>query len=226
VYFFWSLLLAHLLSDFTFQTDRIAKWKRESISGVFFHVLIFLFFAVVINYQYIPRKDFALALLILGVAHVFEDQWRVVSIKKYHSHDNLFLFLYDQFIHILLIFVVFPEQPPYSYTDKWVLLLIVFVAASHFTTIFIYFLKKLFDDKAALVTREKYHGIVERLIVVGCFLIPGNLYYAAVAIVVALIVFERRSMAGARDLDLSMLNIASSNIIAVMFSLIARSIWY
>ena len=84
MYFFWRLLLAHLLADFTFQTDRIAKWKREVISGIFFHVLIFLFFAVAINYQYLPQKDFALALLILAVTHVIEDQWRVFSIKRWN----------------------------------------------------------------------------------------------------------------------------------------------
>ncbi len=226
LYFFWRLLLAHLLADFTFQTDRIAKWKRESISGVYFHVLIFLFFAVAVNYQYIPRKDFAVALLILGLAHVLEDQWRVVSIQKYHSHDNIFLFLYDQFIHVLMIFVVFPKQPPFAETEKWVYLAIVIVLASHFTTIFIYFLKKLFYKNAAIVTREKYHGIMERLLVVACFLIPGRLFYAALAIAVALIAFERYSIRGAKDLDTSVFNVTASNVMAVMFSVIARGIWY
>lgn len=226
MYFFWRLLLAHLLADFTFQTDRIAKWKRESISGVYFHVLIFLFFAVAINYQYIPRRDFAKALLILGLAHVLEDQWRVVSIQKYHSHDNIFLFLYDQFIHILLIFVVFPPNPPFAETGKWVYIAIIAVLASHFTTIFIYFLKKLFYENAAVVTREKYHGIIERLVVVGCFLIPGNAFYAALAVVVAFIAFERYSIRGAKHLDSSIFNVASSNAMAVVFSIIARKIWY
>ena len=226
MYFFWQLLLAHLLADFTFQTDKIAKWKRESIYGVYFHVLIFLFFAVALNYKYIPMKEFALALLVLGITHVLEDQWRIISIKKYHSHDNLFLFLYDQFIHILLIFVIFPAQPPYAETEKWVLLLIVLIFASHFTTIFIYFLKKLLQKKAEIVTREKYHGIVERLVIVGCFLIPGNLYYGVLIFVVSLVIFERFSIKDAKDLDSSVLNILSSNVIAVFFSIIARNIWY
>ena len=38
---FWRLVLAHLLADFTFQTDFIAKWKRESIFGGLIHSFIF-----------------------------------------------------------------------------------------------------------------------------------------------------------------------------------------
>jgi len=110
--------------------------------------------------------------------------------------------------------------------EKWVLLIIVLVCASHFSAILIYFLQKIFYEKAAIVTREKYHGMVERLIVVSCFLIPGNLYYVILTFVVCLVVFERFSMRGAKNLDFSFLNIASSNILAVSFSIIARNIWY
>ena len=34
---FWRLILAHLLADFTFQTDHIAAWKRRSAWGTFIH---------------------------------------------------------------------------------------------------------------------------------------------------------------------------------------------
>lgn len=227
MYFFWRLFLAHLLGDFTFQTNRIARWKREDVSGVFFHVLIFLFFAVLINYEYLPRKDFALALLALGVTHLIEDQWRVVSVNKYHSYDNLGLFLYDQFIHILLIFVLAPPDPPhYLKPEKWVLLGIVFVAATHFSTIFIFFFKKMFDQNAAIVTQEKYQGIVERLIVGACFLIPGPIYWVTLPVIVCLVIAQRLSVKNLRkDLDYSALNLALSNGLAVLFSILARFIY-
>ncbi|MEW6555937.1 MAG: DUF3307 domain-containing protein [Elusimicrobiota bacterium] len=227
MYFFWRLLLAHLLADFTFQTDRIAKWKREDISGVFFHVLIFLFFAVAINYQYLPLRDFAVALLILGITHIIEDQWRVYSITKYNSPDSIGFFLWDQFVHILLIFVLAPRDPIGVRTEKWVLLFIIFIIVSHFSTIFIYFLKKLFYSDARIITAEKYHGIIERLMLVGCFIIPGKWYWFILPVAVVLVIGQRLSIKKLNSqLDFSAFNILASNIIGVVFSILARGIWY
>ncbi|MDD5688574.1 MAG: DUF3307 domain-containing protein [Elusimicrobia bacterium] len=227
MYFFWHLLLAHMLADFTFQTDRIAKWKRENISGVFFHVLIFLFFAVAINYQYLPQKDFAVALLILAISHIIEDQWRVYSITKYNSPDDLGFFLWDQFVHILLIFVLAPKNPIGIETEKWIILLIILIVASHFTAILIYFIKKFFYSNANIVTQEKYHGIIERLIIVGCFIIPGKWYWIILPFVIILVVGERISIKKiSSQLDFSAFNIIASNVIGVVLSVLARTVWY
>ncbi|MBN1384888.1 MAG: DUF3307 domain-containing protein [Elusimicrobia bacterium] len=215
------------MADFTFQTNRIAKWKREDVSGVFFHVLIFLFFAVAINYQYLPRRDFALALLILAASHVIEDQWRVYSITKYKSPDNLIFFLWDQFVHILLIFVLAPKDPIEASPEKWVYIVIIFVLASHFSTVFIYFLKKAFYSDATIVTEEKYHGIVERLLIVGCFIIPGKLYWIIMPVAAILIIGQRLSIKNMQpNLDFSTFNIATSSIIGIVLSILARVVWY
>ena len=36
---FWRLILAHFLADFTFQTNAVASWKRQSVWGMAVHVL-------------------------------------------------------------------------------------------------------------------------------------------------------------------------------------------
>ena len=227
MYFFWRLLLAHLLADFTFQTNRIAKWKREDISGVFFHVLIFLFFAVAINYQYLPQRDFAVAILIIAATHVIEDQWRVYSITKYNSPDNIGFFLGDQFFHILLIFVLAPVDPIAATTEKWVFIVIFFVVAAQFSTILIYFIKKLFYADAGIITREKYHGIAERILIVACFIIPGKWYWLVLPFAVMLVLAERFSLKKTdNDLDFSAFNIITSNAMAIILSIAARSVWY
>ncbi|PIU83542.1 MAG: hypothetical protein COS68_03515 [Elusimicrobia bacterium CG06_land_8_20_14_3_00_38_11] len=227
MYFFWRLLLAHLLADFTFQTNRIAKWKREDISGVFFHVLIFLFFAVAINYQYLPQRDFAVAILIIAATHVIEDQWRVYSITKYNSPDNIGFFLGDQFVHILLIFVLAPVDPIAATTEKWVFIVIFFVVAAQFSTILIYFIKKLFYADAGIITREKYHGIAERILIVACFIIPGKWYWLVLPFAVMLVLAERFSLKKTdNDLDFSAFNIITSNAMAIILSIAARSVWY
>ncbi|PKM92913.1 MAG: hypothetical protein CVU80_00830 [Elusimicrobia bacterium HGW-Elusimicrobia-4] len=227
MYFFWRLLLAHLLADFTFQTDRIAKWKREDISGIFFHVLIFLFFAVAINYQYLPQKDFAAALLILAATHIIEDRWRVYSINKYNLPDNILFFLLDQFVHILLIFVLAPANPVGAETTKWVFIVIIFVVAAHFSTILIYFIKKLFYADVGIIIQEKYQAIFERLFIVVCFIIPGKWYWIVLPFAVGLVVIERFSLRKTENkLDFSAFNIITSNIIAIILSIAARSVWY
>ena len=226
MYFFWRLLLAHLLADFTFQTDRIAKWKREDISGVFFHVLIFLFFAVVINYQYLPQKNFAVALMVIAMLHVVEDKWRAYNIVKYNSPDDIVFFLWDQFVHILFIFVLVPEDPIGAITEKWVVLAIIFIAASNFSTILIYFVKKLFYSDACVITQEKYHGIIERVLIVVCFVITGKWYWIVLSSVVLLVLIERFSMKKINNkLDFSIHNILTSNVMAIILSIIAHGVW-
>ena len=36
---FWRLILAHFIADFTFQTNKVASWKRESRTGMLVHIL-------------------------------------------------------------------------------------------------------------------------------------------------------------------------------------------
>src|SRR5258708_13254069 len=36
---FWRLVLAHFIADFTFQTNHIANWKRQSKWGMIVHVI-------------------------------------------------------------------------------------------------------------------------------------------------------------------------------------------
>ena len=38
---FWRLVLAHLLADFSLQTNRLAAWKRQSPLGTLVHSVIF-----------------------------------------------------------------------------------------------------------------------------------------------------------------------------------------
>ena len=77
------------------------------------------------------------------------------------------------------------------------------------------------------MNQEKYHGIFERLIIVGCFIIPGKWYWVILPSVVTMVIGERFSMKKtALKLDYSAINLTISISIAVLLSIIARTTWY
>ncbi len=148
---FWKLVLAHLLGDFTFQTDFIAKWKRESIFGGLMHSLIFFACAAALCFGQLGEHWAAwgvsfpvngwVMLAVLSLFHFFEDEWRVRTIRKAQSADSFLFFIIDQCIHIGLIFVFFPPQT-WQMPEKWIFLSMLFVLTTHFTSIFVYFSEK------------------------------------------------------------------------------------
>ncbi len=179
---FWRLVLAHLISDFTLQTNRVAAWKRSSAWGVLFHSLIFFAVAVVLTISRASEIWFKLGqitlngwscITILTALHFLEDNWRVWTIAKLNSPDTLGFFLWDQFIHYLMIFLFTPLDENIA-PEKYVILAIIYVIATHFMTIFIYYIEKDIFGVAVIKTQLKYYSIIERLLIVSLFLLPGH----------------------------------------------------
>jgi hypothetical protein len=178
----WSLLFSHFLADFTFQTNFIARWKKENIWGVWAHVLIFLVTTFIITFTSLNDIWFKLGgmyfqgwfvVVFLCLFHLLEDQWRVWSIQEKKFPDNTLFFLFDQFVHIGFIVLVIPSidrQPLIPVI--WMQLGILFVLNTHFATILIYYLSKDLDHNAVLVVQRKYMPIIERLALAGCFFLP------------------------------------------------------
>jgi hypothetical protein len=96
---FWLLLLAHLVGDYAFQTNEIAKNKTKNLSGLLKHIyLIFVANIIVV----MPRNfESWLGISIITFAHFLEDS-QPFSKKK----GNVWIFLLDQTIHVLTILVI------------------------------------------------------------------------------------------------------------------------
>lgn len=220
MFFFWRLVFAHLLGDFTFQTNRIARWKRESTSGILFHVLIHFFFTLGVTFQYFSW-DILWRVALLTVLHAVEDQWRVRSIK-YGSSDSMLFFLWDQVIHYLILLVCSPDPPmdPAGLVlppERWAIIGALFVIATHFTTIFVYFLQKDIYGDARIIQREKFHGIAERCLIMLCFFIPSPYFWLTLAALVLGTFVERREVQRRglfSDLDFSKTNLVTANTLA------------
>ncbi|MFA5858948.1 MAG: DUF3307 domain-containing protein [Elusimicrobiota bacterium] len=179
---FWRLLLAHMLGDFTLQTNRIAVWKRESVWGMLAHSSIFLIAGYVFTWNYLNDTWFSFrsvelhgweCIVIITVLHFLEDQWRVYSIQKFGMPDNLALFLWDQFIHISLIYVFSPVHVS-VFLNPWPIIGVLAIMATHFMAILVFYIEM--DAKkgnGALHKVRKHWTMAVRLVLMAMCLLPG-----------------------------------------------------
>jgi len=199
---FWRLILAHLLTDFTLQTNRLAKWKRKSIWGALLHTLIFFSLSLLFCWENLTKIWFSIgqrfhvygwvSILLLTILHFLEDEWRISSIQYFHTKDNLFFFLWDQFIHISLIFVLSPIQYPILH-EKWIIVCILLVIGTHFTTILLHYIGGAKNnDKATPNNDKKYITIIGRLFLMLLCTLSGYLWLAVFAIAVFYILYQER----------------------------------
>lgn len=175
---FWRLILAHLLTDFTLQTNKLAEWKRKNIIGVVLHSAIFLILAIILTRPFLKdiwwRFPGWFVIILLFVIHFIEDEYRSLCIQKSNAPDNFLFFLWDQMIHIVIIFVFSPAKGNII-TEKWVLLLIIAIIVTHFASIVIYYVEQLvYGYNVSLESlKGKYYSMIERLATLFCFLLPG-----------------------------------------------------
>ena len=232
---FWRLLFGHMLADFTFQTNFINRWKRSSIWGMIVHCAAHPVCYIALTWPFlretwIDLKFFTLSgwacVLIVFVAHFVEDQWRVFTIFKFRTPDNTLYFIWDQLIHYSVIFAVIPvalRAPSLSLMpEKWPILGCLFVAATHASTVFVYFIEKDVRGREYPGNPEKYLSMVERLVLAMIFLVPGNAWPLLAVLWLSAMHFLRSR----RFLDLSWLSFYLGGAIAVLCGLAARIVYY
>jgi hypothetical protein len=223
---FWRLLLAHLLTDFTFQTDKIANWKRKSVFGILVHSSIFLILSLVLTRRYLGdtwwKFSGLVSLTLLFLIHFGEDYYRVWSIRKVNSTDNMLFFLWDQFIHIALIFLFSPRSGKLI-GEKLVVLLILAIFVTHLTSILIYYLEqRLYGNEYSLSgLKNKYYLIAERFAMFLCLLMPG-LWWISFIIVLLFCRFINRKL----KLEFTKLNIIVGSVFVILSGILGRIILY
>ncbi|MBU0951687.1 MAG: DUF3307 domain-containing protein [Elusimicrobia bacterium] len=233
---FWRLLLAHFLTDFTLQTNFIAKWKRESIFGALAHSGIFLLLSMVLcvfsdNFSGLTTHYLFdvwwklpgwLCVMLIFIIHFGEDYYRIWSIKEGGSSDNLLFFIWDQFIHIILIFLFSPIDTSFSISEHWVVIAILLILVTHFSSIFIYYIEQLIYGPEHIATglKGKYHLMLERLTIFGCFLLPGRFWMMVIVVLLARVFLYKPTH------DFSKINIISSVSLSILIGLLSRLILY
>ncbi|MDD4004641.1 MAG: DUF3307 domain-containing protein [Elusimicrobiaceae bacterium] len=181
---FWRLLLAHLLADFPLQTDRVANFKRTSRKWMLLHCLTHAGLSAVLIWPYINEIWFTIsgfrfygwmAVAVILLTHYLQDMWRVYAIRKLHSHDGVLYFLWDQIVHIGILFALAAPAlgDGSALPEKWVLMACLFTIITYGNTILSYFLDKTLYNAEFPRFDAKYFLMLQRAALWLFFLIPG-----------------------------------------------------
>lgn len=204
-----KLLIAHLLGDFLFQTDKSVqqkeKYKLKTI-GLYLHALLHgiltLLFLWDLNLWHIA--------VIIAVSHLIIDAIKLYTTNK---RNKRWLFLIDQIAHVAVIIAVVifhhglsfdvPLEIPYQI---WALLLcVVFLTTPVSIALKIFFTRWKLDDVNAgissLKNAGKWIGIIERLLV---FIFIVTYHFEAVGfLLTAKSVFRFGDLSKAKNMKLT-----------------------
>lgn len=216
---FSLLLLAHLLTDFTLQTIKMAQLKTKSRLITAAHASIFGLLSFVFLLPYLSRFIGG-CILLLTILHYLVDRARAYIIERFRC-DNLLLFLMDQGVHLGFIgLIAFFQEPLLPYIDKRLMAYLVgYLLVTHPSIIFIYYAAKDLlphSNHSSLIldNRRKYLTILERGVCLSLFLLPGYFYLFVPVLTTIRVLLER-------DL-LYKFNVGTGNLIAAAIGLYLR----
>ena len=94
-----QLLLAHVLTDFVFQSKKMVEHKRQYKTKSWY-LYVHCTLAGLLTYLVLQQWSQFLIPLLIAVTHFFIDLW-----KLHQKEDNLKYFLIDQFWHLIVLLV-------------------------------------------------------------------------------------------------------------------------
>lgn len=94
-----QLLLAHVLTDFIFQSKKMIAHKRK-FKAKSWHLYAHSLLAGILTYLVLQQWTAFLVPIGIAITHFFIDLW-----KLYKKEDNLKYFLIDQFLHLLVLII-------------------------------------------------------------------------------------------------------------------------
>lgn len=106
--FFIILLLAHILGDYYFQSDKLAKQKVYNVGSLFRHCLIYAATCIVLA---IPVFDLSIIIgyVVLAASHMLIDFLKYFYNKKAFKkrfENERTVYIVDQLIHIITISII------------------------------------------------------------------------------------------------------------------------
>jgi hypothetical protein len=224
---FFRLLFGHFLADFTFQTNFIAHWKRSSFRGLLVHVAIHPICYVLLCLPPFAPMNFLsqpwafgipgwLSIAILAFLHFLEDWVRVTLVRRGWP-DNTLFYVWDQVIHISLLWLFCPGRTQLL-LSMWSVLGTLFVLVTHFATVTVWFIEKDINGRDYPETEEKYILILERLAVWLSFFMPHPWWIFVLLFL--LVTFGHHVWT--RKIDFSWTSVILGNAIAILCGSVSR----
>jgi hypothetical protein len=208
----WQLLLAHLLADFPLQFESLFELKKRSMIGVLLHSTICTLLAVLLAPHLITIVS---CWLLFFISHALFDWLKVYITNKKASLDNLWFFLLDQALHILIILTACKLWPnsetPASPVIPYICIYTIVGPAS---MVFLFYFKRLFYDELSDINSiRSWYGCLERMAVLTLILLPSPFYFTIP------LLFMVRGIIFTEEKDTS-LDLVVSSFIAVFCGLI------
>lgn len=104
--FFYQLLLAHFLSDYNFQTDRVFLIKIKYPLGVSLHAAICLLTWLAFSFPYLGHPMMWVNIIFFGfILHVGIDKGKMM-LNKALGMDSIWFFILDQVLHMCCAYAI------------------------------------------------------------------------------------------------------------------------
>lgn len=205
-----QLLLAHVLTDFVLQPTRFIKHKRRLKQRSWF-LYVHSIIAGILSLIFLQDTAWWYIALFIGVTHFIIDLWKLQQRK-----DNLRIFLFDQFLHLLMIFLawlyiidgfveIFPVLQNLLTNTYFLAVLIGYLLIIFPTGFLIGKATQRWQEeievahkKNSLEAAGRYIGIFERILVLT-FILTDN--FSAIGFLIAaksILRFSDKSESGAR----------------------------
>ncbi|QTL99691.1 DUF3307 domain-containing protein [Iocasia frigidifontis] len=107
------LILAHVLADFSFQTEKLSKNKQLSFLALMKHLLIVFLTSLILTFYYFSEQ-LLFVILTITLFHGIIDYckiyltWKLAERKAKTGNYKLEIFIVDQILHILVILLTVP----------------------------------------------------------------------------------------------------------------------
>lgn len=185
------LMFAHMLADYTLQTDWLVARKRQGWDGLLLHGGTVGFLSLLALAPY--GRVVWLPLIVLTAVHTLQDYLKVTSGPRLHVH-TFFPYMSDQLFHYLVIIGIqlwvgsrlSPEPPDNELAFMWIGTATITVTRFYDVTCWANWL-----DMLPYMNRWRWFGYAERLVILALAAV-GLWFVAPVGVIPRLVISARR----------------------------------
>jgi len=226
------MVLAHLLADFTLQSDLVARWKRESWFGMPLHCLMHLVMLILLTWPFLGQRwvygmNGWQICIVITLLHYIVDITRVFLIRRFHFRDSLAMFAADQILHYYVLFLASGHIAIPAGMNilpaKWFIIFSLFAFTAHAVTVTGYYMERELDhDKKYPPAGARYLMIGERVVLMLFFFMPG-VFWMPFAFLWILQIYLMKTR---RVVDISSISLALSVFMPVVTGSAGRVVFY
>ena len=203
-----QFLLAHILGDFVFQSNKWVqdkRFKKYKSPKLYLHILVHAFFLLlVLKFD----SNYWLGMLIILLSHYLIDLGKLYA---YDKINNTVLFFIDQLLHLTVILAVVNLYEPFNlsqidfYSPQLLLMLVALLMVTVVTSIIMKTIiskwKPEEKGKESLENAGAYIGMLERLFIFGFIIL--NYWEGIGFLLAAKSVFRFGDLSNAKDRTLT-----------------------